>query len=190
MNYAKFSNIYKDGKIISKKDKWGRNRAYTTEEVEQLIDELAEDKDENGKVKDPTALNNANAILFQMYKKYGNPHEAEILEAIKKMQENKSLDEQKQETLEELESMLNNDAKRDAVDNNDKNSITDAARVQEGATNDEKPAEPIIIEELEEAEELYSGEGFVNQAAQPGEYVEFEEVFDELKEIKDERTAA
>ena len=106
MNYAKFSNIYKDGKIISKKDKWGRNRAYTIEEVEQLIDELAENKDENGKVKDPNALNNANAVLFQLYQKYGNPHEAEILEAIKKMQEKKSLEEQKQDALEEVSEEL------------------------------------------------------------------------------------
>lgn len=107
MNYAKFSNIYKDGKIISKKDKWGRNRAYTIEEVEQLIDELAENKDENGKVKDPNALNNANAVLFQLYQKYGNPHEAEIIEAIKKMQENKTLAGQKQDALEEVSEELN-----------------------------------------------------------------------------------
>ena len=107
MNYAKFSNIYKDGKIISKKDKWGRNRAYTIEEVEQLIDELAENKDENGKVKDPNALNNANAVLFQLYQKYGNPHEAEILEAIKKMQEKKTLAGQKQDALEEVSEELN-----------------------------------------------------------------------------------
>lgn len=106
MNYAKYSNIYKDGKVISKKDKWGRNRAYTIEEVEQLIDELAEDKDENGKVKDPNALNNANAVLFQLYQKYGNPHEAEILEAIKKMQEEKSLEEQKKDALEEVNEVL------------------------------------------------------------------------------------
>lgn len=112
MNYAKFSNIYKDGKVISKKDKWGRNRAYTTEEVEQLIDELAENKDKNGKVKDPTALNNANAILFQMYQRYGNPHEKEILEAIKKMQEEKSLEEQKKDALEDVSKAIdgeNND---------------------------------------------------------------------------------
>lgn len=106
MNYAKFSNIYKDGKVISKKDKWGRNRVYTTEEVEQLIDELAENKDENGKIKDPQALNNANAILFQMYQKYGNPHEKEILEAIKRAQETKSLEEQKKDALEEISEEL------------------------------------------------------------------------------------
>lgn len=106
MNYGKFANTYKNGKIISKKDKWGRTRAYTIEELEQLVDELANDKDENGKVKDPQALNNANMILFQMYQRYGNPHEKEILEAIKKMQEEKSLEEQKQAALEEVDKEL------------------------------------------------------------------------------------
>lgn len=106
MNYGKFANTYKDGKIISKKDKWGRTRAYTIEELEQLVDELANDKDENGKVKDPQTLNNANMILFQMYQRYGNPHEKEILEAIKKMQEEKSLEEQKQAALEEVNKEL------------------------------------------------------------------------------------
>lgn len=106
MNYGKFANTYKNGKIISKKDKWGRTRAYTIEELEQLVDELANDKDEDGKVKDPQALNNANMILFQMYQRYGNPHEKEILEAIKKMQEEKSLEEQKQAALEEVNKEL------------------------------------------------------------------------------------
>lgn len=109
MNYGKFANTYKDGKIISKKDKWGRTRAYTIEELEQLVDELANDKDEDGKVKDPQALNNANMILFQMYQRYGNPHEKEILEAIKKMQEEKSLEEQKQAALEEVNKELAGD---------------------------------------------------------------------------------
>ena len=106
MNYGKFANTYKNGKIISKKDKWGRTRAYTIEELEQLVDELANDKDENGKVKDPQALNNANMILFQMYQRHGNPHEKEILEAIKKMQKEKSLEEQKQAALEEVDKEL------------------------------------------------------------------------------------
>lgn len=115
MNYARFSNIYKDGKIISKKDKWGRNRAYTTEEVEQLVNELAENKDENGKVKDPTALNNANMVLFQMYQRYGNPHEKEILEALEKARKEKSLDEQKKIALDEIIKQLS-DSSNDSSD--------------------------------------------------------------------------
>lgn len=102
MNYAKFANTYKNGKIISKKDKYGRTRAYTIEEVEQLIDELSKDKDENGKVKDPESLNNAVKVLMQLYRKYGNPHEKDIIEAIKKAQEQKPLEEQKIEALNEV----------------------------------------------------------------------------------------
>lgn len=102
MNYAKFANTYKNGKIISKKDKYGRTRAYTIEEVEQLIDELSNDKDENGKVKDPESLNNAVKVLMQLYRKYGNPHEKDIIEAIKKAQEQKPLEEQKIEALNEV----------------------------------------------------------------------------------------
>lgn len=106
MNYGKFANTYKNGKIISKKDKWGRTRAYTIEELEQLVDELANDKDEDGKVKDPQALNNANMILFQMYQRYGNPHEEELLKMIKEAQKEKTLYEQKQNTLEEVNKEL------------------------------------------------------------------------------------
>lgn len=102
MNYQKYANVYKNGEIISKKDKYGRNRDYTIQEVEELINKLSEDKDENGKVKDPESLNNAVAILMQLYRKYGNPHEKDILEAIKKVQEGKTLEEQKQEALEEV----------------------------------------------------------------------------------------
>lgn len=102
MNYAKFANTYKNGKIISKKDKYGRTRAYTIEEVEQLIDELSNDKDENGKVKDPESLNNAVKVLMQLYRKYGNPHEKDIIEAIKKAQEEKPLEEQKEEALNDV----------------------------------------------------------------------------------------
>ena len=106
MNYGKFANTYKNGKIISKKNKWGRTRAYTIEELEQLVDELANDKDEDGKVKDPQALNNANMILFQMYQRYGNPHEEELLKMIKEAQKEKTLYEQKQAALEEVNEAL------------------------------------------------------------------------------------
>lgn len=106
MNYGKFANTYKNGKIISKKDKWGHTRAYTIEELEQLVDELANDKDEDGKVKDPQALNNANMILFQMYQRYGNPHEEELLKMIKEAQKEKTLYEQKQAALEEVNKEL------------------------------------------------------------------------------------
>lgn len=107
MNYAKYANWYdKDGNIINKKDKYGKTRSYTIPEVEELVDMLAEDKDENGKVRNPEALNNANAILFQMYQRYGNPHEQEILETIKKAQERKTTMEAKEKALQEVASEL------------------------------------------------------------------------------------
>lgn len=106
MNYQKYANTYKNGEIISKKDENGVTRDYTIQEVEELIDKLSEDKDENGKVKDPESLNNAVTILMQLYRKYGNPHEKDIIEAIKKAQEEKPLEEQKKEALEEVKEQL------------------------------------------------------------------------------------
>ena len=106
MNYQKYANTYKNGEIISKKDENGVTRDYTIQEVEELIDKLSEDKDENGKVKDPESLNNAVKVLMQLYRKYGNPHEKDIIEAIKKAQEQKPLEEQKKEALEEVKEQL------------------------------------------------------------------------------------
>lgn len=106
MNYQKYANTYKNGEIISKKDENGVTRDYTIQEVEELIDKLSEDKNENGKVKDPESLNNAVAILMQLYRKYGNPHEKDIIEDIKKAKEQKPLEEQKKEALEEVKEQL------------------------------------------------------------------------------------
>lgn len=81
---SKFANLYdKEGNLLRKVDDSGVLRDYTIEELEELVDKLAEDKDENGKVKNPQALNNANNILLQMYYKYGNPHNDEIMAALK-----------------------------------------------------------------------------------------------------------
>lgn len=137
MNYGKFANTYKNGKIISKKDKWGRTRNYTVEELEKLVDELAEDKDENGKVKDPVSLNNVNMILFQAYQKYGNPHEKEIIEAIKRAQETKTLEAQKQDALAEIDSVLGDNAGREEVHSAIRTGFADARGVQEGENNEE-----------------------------------------------------
>lgn len=107
MNYAKYANWYDaQGNVVNKKDQYGKTRNYTIEELEELVDKLAEDKDEDGRVKNPEALNNANAILFQMYQKYGNPHEQDILEAIKKAQERKTTVEAKEKALQEVAAEL------------------------------------------------------------------------------------
>ena len=150
MNYQKYANTYKNGEIISKKDENGVTRDYTIQEVEELIDKLSEDKDENGKVKDPESLNNAVKVLMQLYRKYGNPHEKDIIEAIKKAQEGKTLEEQKQEALQELDEHLSTDNTESLVlDDND-------------GTRDESDNEPV---EVKDPETMYSEE-----------YVDFEEV--------------
>lgn len=101
-NWAKYSNIYdKEGNLIRHVDETtGKIPPYTLEELEELVDKLANDKDENGKVKDPIALNNANWVLMQYYQKYGNPH---IEEYLKKLAESKPTEEQVQEKLEEVQ---------------------------------------------------------------------------------------
>lgn len=99
----KYANIYdKDGNLIRKVDeKTGKLEDYTMEELEELVDKLANDKDENGKVRNPQALNNASAILMQYYQKYGFPHMDEILKRV-----NKSTAEEAKEKLEEVSAEL------------------------------------------------------------------------------------
>lgn len=104
---SKNANIYDlQGNILRHVDEDGKLHNYTTEELEKLVDKLADDKDEDGRVKNPEALNNVNAILFQMYQKYGNPHEKEIIEALKKAQERKTTVEAKEKALQEVAAEL------------------------------------------------------------------------------------
>lgn len=99
----KYANIYsRDGKLLRRVEEDGILHDYTIDELEQLVDSIAEDKDENGKMKNPTEFNNASKILFDMYQRYGNPHEAELLEQIKKAKEAKTTKEQVIEKLEEV----------------------------------------------------------------------------------------
>jgi len=110
-NYAKYANWYdQDGNIINKKDENGRTRDYTIEEVEELVDTLANDKDDDGKVKNPTALNKANMILFRLYQQYGNPHESELIEKLKEARKTKTTEEEVTEKLREVASVLDSDA--------------------------------------------------------------------------------
>lgn len=68
----KFANIYDtEGNLIRHVGDDGKLKNYTVEELEALVDKLAEEKDENGLVKDPRALNNVSSILFQEYQKHG-----------------------------------------------------------------------------------------------------------------------
>ena len=97
------ANIYdKDGNLLRHVNEDGYLEDYSIKELEDLVDKLAEDKDENGNVKDPRALNNASAILFQMYQKLGNPHEKDLLERLKEFNEKQTTQEQVEEKLNEV----------------------------------------------------------------------------------------
>ena len=81
----KYANLYdKDGNLLRHVNEDGILPDYTIEELEELVDNLANDKDENGNVRNPQALNNANLILIQYYQKYGNPHISELLSKLQK----------------------------------------------------------------------------------------------------------
>ena len=66
----KYANIYdKEGNLIRHVGDDGKLKKYTINELEDLVDKLAEDKDENGNVKDPQILNNVYSVLSEQYKK-------------------------------------------------------------------------------------------------------------------------
>ena len=66
----KYANIYdKEGNLIRHVGDDGKLKKYTINELEDLVDKFAEDKDENGNVKDPQSLNNAYSVLSEQYKK-------------------------------------------------------------------------------------------------------------------------
>lgn len=66
----KYANIYdKEGNLMRHVGDDGKLKKYTINELEDLVDKLAEDKDENGNVKDPQSLNNVYSVLSEQYKK-------------------------------------------------------------------------------------------------------------------------
>jgi len=105
----KYANLYdKDGNLIRHIDeKTCKLEDYTLEELEELLDKLSNDKDENGKVKNPMALNNVNYMLMLYYQKYGNPHIQEWIEKAKSSNQKtdgKEFKEKIEEVMDELES--------------------------------------------------------------------------------------
>lgn len=123
----RYANIYDtNGNLLRHTNENGYLEDMTIQEVEELVDKLGEDKDENGRVKDPQALNNANSILFQMYQKYGNPHEQELKEIIKKYQESKTTKEEAQQKLEEFASDLDEQLDTTSeIPSSDENTVRD-----------------------------------------------------------------
>lgn len=66
----KYANIYDtEGNLIRHVGDDGKLKNYTISELEELVDKLAEEKDENGNVKDPQALNNVYSVLSEQYRK-------------------------------------------------------------------------------------------------------------------------
>lgn len=105
---SKFSNIYStDGELLRHVDeKTGTLKNYTTEELEQLVDKLGEDKDENGEVRNKQAFMNAQQMLMQYYMRYGNPHEEEIKAKLEEYAKQRGIEEQVQKAMDELKEEL------------------------------------------------------------------------------------
>lgn len=156
----KWANLYdKDGNLIRKVDeKTGKLENYTMEELEELVDQLYNDKDEDGKIKNPQALNNVNMVLMEYYRKYGNPHLKDILE---KLQNSKSTDEQAQEKLREVE---------EEIEGKNNNSIS------ENPSSKEELVENECHEDLGTVEEAVEHDGISE------EYAEFEEIKDDTEQ--------
>ena len=69
----KYANIYDtEGNLIRHVGDDGKLKNYTINELEDLVDKLAEDKDEEGHVKDPKSLNNVYSVLSEEYRKHPN----------------------------------------------------------------------------------------------------------------------
>lgn len=114
---CKNANIYtKDGDLIRHVNENGELDKYSIEELENIVDTLSKDLDENGNVKNPFGLNFANSMLMQMYMKYGNPHEEEIMKALKDKYGEKPTGELVQEALNDLANSTNTERPATVMD--------------------------------------------------------------------------
>ena len=75
---SKYSNLYdKNGKLIRSIDRVsGRLESYSIEELEKLVDELAEDETKR------TEYTNSMSVLMRMYETKGNPHKNDLMQKI------------------------------------------------------------------------------------------------------------
>lgn len=101
----KYSNIYdKDGNLIRHVDEDGTLHNYTIDELQELVNKLSEDRDEDGNIKNPQALNNASGMLFRMYQEEpGQLHLRAMFEEFKQRAE----EAKKSSTEEQVEKALN-----------------------------------------------------------------------------------
>lgn len=101
----KYSNIYdKDGNLIRHVAEDGTLHRYTIDELQELVNKLTEDRDEDGNIKNPQALNNASGMLFRMYQEEpGQLHLRAMFEEFKQRAE----EAKKTSTEEQVEKALN-----------------------------------------------------------------------------------
>lgn len=101
----KYSNIYdKDGNLIRHVDEDGTLHNYTIDELQEIVNKLTEDRDEDGNIKNPQALNNASGMLFRMYQEEpGQLHLRAMFEDFKQRME----EAKKSSTEEEVRDALN-----------------------------------------------------------------------------------
>ena len=112
----KYANIYdKEGNLMRHVGDDGKLKKYTINELEDLVDKLAEDKDENGNVKDPQILNNVYSVLSEQYKK--NP--SYLINKLSKLQKEANPEGStmaKKTTTEEVEKALKEDDSEQLVE--------------------------------------------------------------------------
>lgn len=112
----KYANIYdKEGNLIRHVGDDGKLKKYTINELEDLVDKLAEDKDENGNVKDPQSLNNVYSVLSEQYKK--NP--SYLINKLSKLQKEVNPEGSimaEKATIEEVEKALKEDGSEQLIE--------------------------------------------------------------------------
>lgn len=154
----KYANIYdKEGNLIRHVGDDGKLKKYTINELEDLVDKLAEDKDENGNVKDPQSLNNVFSVLSEQYKK--NPkYLFNKINELQKKNESEGATMAEKTSAEDIEKALNDTADDGIIE-------PDNEEVHLRSTSTDS-------EQLVERETTY----------EPDAYVQFEEVTPEVKE--------
>lgn len=145
----KYANIYdKEGNLIRHVGDDGKLKKYTINELEDLVDNLAEDKDENGNVKDPQSLNNVYSVLSEQYKK--NP--SYLINKLSKLQKDANPEGSimaEKTTTEEVEKALKEDDSEQLVERETTYEPDAYVQFEEITDSDESSKE--VIPEVKEA---------------------------------------
>ena len=168
----KYANIYDtEGNLIRHVGDDGKLKNYTINELEDLVDKLAEDKDEEGHVKDPQSLNNVYSVLTEEYRKHPN-YLIQKLQELNKLKNTEGATMAEKTSAEDVEKAL-----RDTVDdgivepNNDEVHLGSVTTEMKTLSEDEKEA---LYEDMKsfDKEELVDRE----TTYEPDTYVSYEEV--------------